>query len=378
MATRIGNGTEAASLGPQPPVEGAQPTSGASRNLSGDEQAFAAALRGQPGAEKAGMELLPKGAEKPQRAEPQAPVRRGETPPPQPTDGFDANGAEKTPTALSTKQADKLLLRTEPQAPVRHGETPPSQPTDGFDAKGDSAPDARVWPERLTAAPQVAAGVPSPERSQAPIPSREAAALSPPSSALPVIDPRREPPAARVEPTPSNALTANPDRESVRRRSGDSEPIDDQANPTPTAALAPGDSILRSLQGNPDSEPAAAPVASDAKLSEIAEKVAARILVADRSTDAPEVRITLNESFLNGAEVRVRQDGGRLVVELSSPSPETQALLRERGNDLRQALQERLGGEARVEIRSQDGGRDHSDGRSRQQRSAQDEWEAER
>ncbi|HAO31509.1 MAG TPA: type III secretion HpaP family protein [Candidatus Competibacter sp.] len=137
---------------------------------------------------------------------------------------------------------------------------------------------------------------------------------------------------------------------------------------------------MRSLQGrsNTESAPATPSAASDTTIGEIAEKVASRILVTDRSTGTPEVRITLNESFLNGAEVRVRQDGGQLVVELNSPNPESQAFLRERGNDLQQALQERLGGEVRVEIRSQDTARDQPDGRSRQQRSVQDEWEAER
>ena len=120
------------------------------------------------------------------------------------------------------------------------------------------------------------------------------------------------------------------------------------------------------------------PAVSESNLSEIVDKVAARILVADRSTGAPEVRITLNQSFLNGAEVRVRQDGGQIVVELTSPNPESQSFLRERGNDLQQTLQDRLGGEVRVEIRSQDAGRDPQDGRSRQHRSVQDEWEAER
>lgn len=338
MATGIDNSAEAVSRGPQPRVEDSGSNNAARRDLSGDEQVFAAALKGP------------------------------------------ATDLKKGPATLSITRTDKPPS-AKPQPVSQRGETTLPQPADGSGAKESDAlpPDAPSWPEPLTATPQAPAGFSLQETGQPPISSR--AATTPPSAAAtPTIRPREESLAARIEPNPSNPPAANADREPTKRRSADSKPTDDRPDPIPTAPLALGDSILRSLQGrsNTESAPATPSAAPDTTIGEIAEKVASRILVADRSTGTPEVRITLNESFLNGAEVRVRQDGGQLVVELNSPNPESQAFLRERGNDLQQALQERLGGEVRVEIRSQDTARDQPDGRSRQQRSVQDEWEAER
>ncbi|GEM_PF-3421471 len=338
MATGIDNSAEAVSRGPQPRVEDSGSNNAARRDLSGDEQAFAAALKGP------------------------------------------ATDLKKGPATLSITRTDKPPS-AKPQPVSQRGETTLPQPADGCGAKESDAlpPDAPSWPEPLIATPQAPAGVSLQETGKPPIPWR--AATTPPSAATPpTIRPREESLAARIEPNPSNPPAANADREPTKRRSADSKPTDDRPDSIPTAPLALGDSILRSLQGrsNTESAPATPSAASDTTIGEIAEKVASRILVTDRSTGTPEVRITLNESFLNGAEVRVRQDGGQLVVELNSPNPESQAFLRERGNDLQQALQERLGGEVRVEIRSQDTARDQPDGRSRQQRSVQDEWEAER
>ena len=338
MATGIDNSAEAVSRGPQPRVEDSGSNNAARRDLSGDEQVFAAALKGP------------------------------------------ATDLKKGPATLSITRTDKPPS-AKPQPVSQRGETTLPQPADGSGAKESDAlpPDAPSWPEPLTATPQAPAGFSLQETGQPPISSR--AATTPPSAAAtPTIRPREESLAARIEPNPSNPPAANADREPTKRRSADSKPADDRPDPIPTAPLALGDSILRSLQGrsNTESAPATPPAAPDAAIGEIAEKVASRILVADRSTGAAEVRITLNGSFLNGAEVRVRQDGGRLVVEFTAPSPESQTLLRERGNDLQQALQARLGDAVRVEIRSQEAGRDHPDGRSRQRRFVQDEWETER
>ena len=335
MATMIANATEAASRSPQPQAEPSRSrsTGAASRDVASDEQAFTAALQGEP------------------------------------------TSAEKTLPESPVKQMDKLSP-PERQAAIQCGETPDARPADVF---GDALPPGSPpLPESLIGTPRNLISVAlSPQGKNQPAASSREASTAPPTSA--VSDSSEAPLPSRAAPNAQTTLSATSDREPTRRAT-DSKTADDKTDPNPTATLALGDSILRGLQGKSEPELAAvgSPAVSESNLSEIVEKVAARILVADRSTGAPEVRITLNQSFLNGAEVRVRQDGGQIVVELTSPNPESQSFLRERGNDLQQALQDRLGGEVRVEIRSQDAGRDPQDGRSRQHRSAQDEWEAER
>lgn len=336
MATMIANATEAASRSPQPQTEPSRSgsSSAAGRDVASDEQAFTAALQGEPAS------------------------------------------ADKTLAGSPVKQMDKALL-PERQAAIRCGETPDARPADVF---GAALPLGLPPPELLVATLRNSMGVAlSPQGKNQPAASSREASTAPPTPTSAVGDSGAAPLPSRAARNAQTTLSESSDREPARRTT-DSKSADDKADPNPTAAFALGDSILRGLQGKSEPEPAAvgSPAVSDSNLSEIVDKVAARILVADRSTGAPEVRITLNQSFLNGAEVRVRQDGGQIVVELTSPNPESQSFLRERGNDLQQALQDRLGGEVRVEIRSQDAGRDPQDGRSRQHRSVQDEWEAER
>jgi type III secretion system needle length determinant len=336
MATMIANATEAASRSPQSQAEPSRSgsSSAAGRDVASDAQAFTAALQGEPAS------------------------------------------ADKTLAGSPVKQMDKALL-PERQAAIQRGEKPDARPVDVF---RDALPLGLPLPEPLVGTLRNSMGVALPPAGKDPsaASSREASA-APPTPTSAVSDSSEAPLPSRAAPNAQTTLSATSDREPTRRAT-DSKTADDKTDPNPTATLALGDSILRGLQGKSEPEPAAvgSPAVSESNLSEIVEKVAARILVADRSTGAPEVRITLNQSFLNGAEVRVRQDGGQIVVELTSPNPESQSFLRERGNDLQQALQDRLGGEVRVEIRSQDAGRDPQDGRSRQHRSVQDEWEAER
>ena len=335
MATMIANATEAASRSPQPQAEPSRSgsSSAASRDVASDAQAFTAALQGEPAS------------------------------------------AEKTLPGSPVKKMDKLSPPERLPASQR-GETPDARPADVF---GNALPPGSpLSPESLIGTPRnlISIELSSQGKNQPAASSREAS-TAPPTSA--VSDSSEAPLPSRAAPNAQTTLSATSDREPTRRAT-DSKTADDKTDPNPTATLALGDAIPRGLQGKSEPELAAvgSTAVSESNLSEIVEKVAARILVADRSTGAPEVRITLNQSFLNGAEVRVRHDGGQIVVELTSPNPESQSFLRERGNDLQQALQDRLGGEVRVEIRSQDAGRDPQDGRSRQHRSVQDEWEAER
>lgn len=339
MATMIANATEAASRSPQPQAEpsGSRSTDQASRDVASDAQAFTAALQGEPAS------------------------------------------AEKTPLGSPVKQMDKLSP-PERQAASQRGETPDARPADIFGTA--LPPGSSPSPESLIETSRnLIGGALSPQgKNQPAASSRETSTAPPtPTPTSAVGDSSEAPLPSRAAPNAQTTLSATSDREPARRTTG-SKPTDDKADPTTAAAFALGDSILRSLHAKPESESVSvvAPAAPNPGLGEIAEKVAARILVADRSTGAPEVRITLNQSFLNGAEVRVRQDGGKTVIEFNSLSPESQNFLQQRGADLQKTLQDRLGGEVRVEIRPQDTGRDPQDGRSRQHRSAQDEWEAER
>ncbi len=331
MATGISNNTETAMRGAPPQTEESGSRSATRHPSKMDEQAFAAALEG------------------------------GTTP------------TEKIPLAPPVTQADKpSALETRPIGQL--GELPITRPAEFLSAIGGetASPDSLTLLERPIKSLEDSTSI-------ARLPQE---AKQPEISARESMNPSQKPsiPATPASDTPTpNMPTANADGEPTRR-TVDSKAADDKTDPNPTAAFALGDSILRGLQGQSEPEPAAAvpAAAPESKLSEIAEKVAARILVADRSTGAPEVRITLHESFLNGAELRIHQDGGQTVIEFHALSPESQNFLQQRGDDLQKTLQERLGGEVRVEIRSQDASRDNPNGRSRQHRSMQDEWEAER
>lgn len=338
MGTIIGNAAEAASRSPQPQAEGSRSGGVTNRNLTSDEQAFAAALKCQPArTEKAPQGLLGKLAGKPPTPELQPTGQRGEIPAVRPTDVLSVKD-ENTISASSLIHSENLITM------------PLNSATTALSTQGMERP-----------APSLH-GTAMPPR--------------PPALTLPTTNLGEDAIASRA---PTISLTAKTEGEPTRR-TAESKPADNKADPLENAALALGDSILRSLQGKPEPESASmiSPATPDTRLGEITEKLVSRMLVADRSAGIPEVHITLNESFLNGAEVRVRQDSGQIVVEFTSPNLESQSFLRERGNDLQQALQERLGGEVRVEIRSPDTGRENSNGQSRQHRSVQDEWDTER
>lgn len=111
----------------------------------------------------------------------------------------------------------------------------------------------------------------------------------------------------------------------------------------PPLGIGPADAILRGLAPAPAGEPAAG-------LGPLVDAVAERVLVSDARFDArQEVRIKVKDSVFPGLEVRLRNEDGRLVVELVAAQSGDIALLRREAVGLLRTLRERLGRE--VELR---------------------------
>lgn len=149
---------------------------------------------------------------------------------------------------------------------------------------------------------------------------------------------------------------------------------------TASAVTAMGDAILQSLQTQapfaPSPETVEAPHAAAETLNERMQKFAAKVLVADPGSGLREVRITLNKSFLAGAEIRIRHDQGRLNIDLVATTADSQRFLNSHRSELQQTLQERLHDEVAVHVQLSDSNHhgQQNDGRSRQQRNVYEEW----
>lgn len=113
---------------------------------------------------------------------------------------------------------------------------------------------------------------------------------------------------------------------------------------------------------------AAAPAPEDS-VSDLASKLANRILASKPESGASEVRIELNMNKLQGAVITLRQDVNGLNVVFDSPSPEVTGRLVETRGDLVQRLQAATGENVTVDINEQEADQDRQpgDGRSRNQ-----------
>lgn len=121
---------------------------------------------------------------------------------------------------------------------------------------------------------------------------------------------------------------------------------------------------------------AAAPPAAGTDLQGIAAAVAERILVSDGARPGEqEVRIQLKDNVLPGTEVRLRHEGGRLVVEFVCSNADSVRFLDGQRDGLAGLLNGRLKADVEVRVTASDGtdagGHPH-DGRSRQQYVAPD------
>jgi type III secretion system needle length determinant len=125
-------------------------------------------------------------------------------------------------------------------------------------------------------------------------------------------------------------------------------------------------------------------------LNDVVQQVADRILVGESSeTGQTEVRITLKDNVLNGTEIRISENAGAYEVTFVADNKDVENFLANRQEQLSTALGEKLDREIKVAVTDRDGtpnqqgderGRQQGqgqpgDGRSRNQRSVEDERE---
>ena len=125
-------------------------------------------------------------------------------------------------------------------------------------------------------------------------------------------------------------------------------------------------------------------------LNDVVQQVADRILVGESSeTGQAEVRITLKDNVLNGTEIRISENAGAYEVTFVADNKDVENFLANRQEQLSTALGEKLDREIKVAVTDRDGtpnqqgderGRQQGqgqpgDGRSRNQRSVEDERE---
>ncbi len=151
---------------------------------------------------------------------------------------------------------------------------------------------------------------------------------------------------------------------------------DPRLNPGLLAAGAP--SLAKLPGGNPVTE--THPVTSPAKLHELTEKIVSRILVSapDDAAKTPEVRITLDNGIMKGTEVRITRDGNELNVSFFTETADAGNLLSQQQGIMKQTLSQNLRLDVHVSVgdaKSQQQ-QDNNQGRSRQRRYIQDEYQS--
>jgi|RhiMethySRZTD1v2_1073278.scaffolds.fasta_scaffold385235_3 hypothetical protein len=171
-------------------------------------------------------------------------------------------------------------------------------------------------------------------------------------------------------------------------RSRDSEKIKERRDePAP-----PGNAMLQSMQPKSEVDETAPvePPAPNSSLSDMVQQVADRILVGDSGdTGQPEVRIMLKNEVLDGTEVRISENAGAYEITFVADNKDIENFLANRQEQISTSLGEKLDREIKVAVTDRDGTPNQSgdqrgrqqgqgqpdDGRSRNQRSVQDERE---
>lgn len=167
---------------------------------------------------------------------------------------------------------------------------------------------------------------------------------------------------------------------------GDESGGDGQQNADPTAQGDPqmpafgfGDAILRSLGGSAEASAAkgAAGVTASDSINQLADQVASRILVSDTQyTGQMEVRIQLKDSILPGTEVQITQVNGEVQIKLVTESNQSFDVLSTNAEALKTQLKDRLDGKnVQVEVSMQNNSDGGGDGRSRNRRDLNDEYQ---
>ena len=188
-----------------------------------------------------------------------------------------------------------------------------------------------------------------------------------------------EPPASRPEAPLSRGEAEGKSDEFRTAMRPENDPPEDERAPAgrgasareekgetgPTPPPLSGDALLRGLGPSYAPLEAGAPALAR-EAPALAAELAERIMVnADNRAGDGEVRIVLKNSVLPDSEIILRQEGGRLVVQLMSGNPASLNVLGLAVGDLRKKLQP-LDQDVSVEVldsRNRGGGR--NDGRSR-------------
>jgi hypothetical protein len=119
------------------------------------------------------------------------------------------------------------------------------------------------------------------------------------------------------------------------------------AGDRPAPASSPGDAMLRQMGVVPGGQRRPPPSAA-----RLLEELAGRLLVTDPSQgQGAEVRVALKDEVFPGLEIRIREEGGRLVVELASPSSTDLALLRADAPAFARKLGQKLGREVEIRLK---------------------------
>ncbi len=150
---------------------------------------------------------------------------------------------------------------------------------------------------------------------------------------------------------------------------GASQKSDQGERGVPDQAAALTSNPQQAAGGSATAAAAATASAQEDSVSDLASKLANRILASKPESGSSEVRIELNMNKLQGAVITLRQDANGLNVVFDSPSPEVTGRLMETRGDLVQRLQAATGENVTVDINEQDGDQDQQpgDGRSRNQ-----------
>jgi hypothetical protein len=156
----------------------------------------------------------------------------------------------------------------------------------------------------------------------------------------------------------------------------------------------PANAMLHHMQPKhavEETAPVAAPQpVMQSSLNDVVQQVADRILVGESAdTGQAEVRITLKDSVLQGTEIRVTENAGAYEITFVADNKDVENFLANRQEQITTALGEKLDREIKVAVTDRDGtpnqqgderGRQQGqgqpdDGRSRNQRSVEDERE---
>jgi len=106
-------------------------------------------------------------------------------------------------------------------------------------------------------------------------------------------------------------------------------------------------------------------------------EVVSRILVSDpQYSNKEEVRIVLQDSFLEGTEIRVAREGDGVKITIVTDSSESYEFLSQQQEPMGNELKDKLDRNVQVSVELTESGREQqNEGRSRQRRSVLDEWE---